>query len=285
MGSLWGYFGVTQEMVDRLLDDHFEGFTKVQTDSMTVNGKTLRQTLLHDKRELKGSEKRFCQSMFDDLKQAFALTTSPSKKLKVTDNNELIQPALLEALDASRMKNPAKRTKQPLYNFFGSVKQINQKELVGLLRSISEVNVSSSVPARKHCLEVIKFLVNSGLHQKFPEEMGILRELFDETLALTFACMQKEHMPIATWWQNFEQYVKILGSISDFEAIMSETRGWSHVSTELMRAVTTSKLAQKMFGSAASLVLAEGFSSAVDAKLQELKRGEMTVETIMGCKD
>jgi hypothetical protein len=272
-------------MVDRLLIDHFEDFSKVQTDVMTIEGKTLRQTLLHTKRELKGTDKRMCTQLFDELKKKFALATAPTKKLKVTDNNELIQPALLEALDASRMKNPAKRTKQPLYNFFASVKQINQKELVGLLRSISEVRVSSSVPARKHCLEVIKFLVNSGLHQKFRQEMGILRELFDETLALTFACMQKEHMPIATWWQNFSQYVKILGSISDFEAIMSETRGWSFVNTELMRAVTCSKLAQKMFGGAASLVLADGFSSAVDAKLQELKRGEMTVETIMACKD
>eukprot|EP00972_Heterocapsa_arctica_P075080 11079078-Heterocapsa_arctica.AAC.1 len=70
-----------------------------------------------------------CSQMFAELKKDFALATAPMKKLKVTDNNELIQPALLEALDASRMKNPAKRTKQPLYNFFGSVKQINQKEL------------------------------------------------------------------------------------------------------------------------------------------------------------
>eukprot|EP00972_Heterocapsa_arctica_P061123 9012205-Heterocapsa_arctica.AAC.1 len=96
---------------------------------MTVNGKTLRQTLLQEKRAVKGTDKRLCPQFYLELKKEFALATAPTKKLKVTDNNELIHPALLEALDAARMKNPAKRTKQPLYNFFSSVKQINQKEL------------------------------------------------------------------------------------------------------------------------------------------------------------
>jgi hypothetical protein len=275
----------TEQMVDRIIGEHFEGFTKVQTDIMTVNGLTLRETLLQQKRAKKGEGRRLGTKLYAELRDAYALDSSPGKLLKVANPDEMVQQPLVEALAAASCANPAKRSKQPLYNFFSSVKDLNQKELVGLLRSISGVSVTKSVPARKHAFEVLKFLVNSDLDQKFAADILCLKHMFDEVLALTYISMKKEHMPIATWWQNFGEYVRVLGCKQDFDEIMQEETDWGNVAAQLKRVVSSTDLGQKMFGAAASMVLLSAFSISVDAKLAVLKQSAFTDAKVQECKD
>lgn len=276
----------TDDAVDRLLREQFPTLSQQDTDLTTVNGMTLRQTLLQAKRDAKNGNKRLAAAYYKGLKDEFEVKQPGANSLKVRDPNEPVQPALVQALAASSSTNPAKRSKQPLYNFFSSCRDLNQKGTVGLLRSVADINVASSVAARKHVLEVIKFLVNSELHNKFKVEVATLSDLWDETLALTYVYMKRERMPTATWWHNFRGYVQILGDTTDYDRIMKEESGWANVFEPLMRVTRRSENGRKLFGGALELVSSERFSSALDAKLLEL-RGvkEIKLATINDLKD
>lgn len=276
----------TEQAVERILNEHFAGFTRAQTDVMTVDGLTLRQTLIDRKRDKKGDAgSRLGTKLYSELGRAFALESSPVRALQVKDLSETVQPSLYQALKTAQDPNPAKRSKQPLYNFFSSVKDLNQKETVGLLRSISESAHVKGTAGRLHAFEVLKFIINSGLDKKFPEEISIMASTFDETLAGTFEDMTKEHMPMATWWQNFSKYVRVLGCFDDFTQIMDELNNWSNVASQLQRVVTGTLLGRKMFGGASSIVLLTDFSNSVDAQLAIMKQAEFTKDAIVKCKD
>jgi hypothetical protein len=276
----------TEQAVERLLRDHFPTLSKQDMDVKTVDGLTLRQTLLEAKRKAKEGKRRMNAAYYAELRLKFAGSSSLSVCLVVKNPNESVQPALVSALDQANAANPAKRTRQPLYNFFATCSELNQKELVGLLRSVADTNVSSSVPARRHVLEVIKFLVNSECYTKFKEDVEKLRDLWDETLALTFVYMKRERMPITTWWANFKDYVKILGDTGDFEAVVTEKEGWANVHEQLARVTASSQLGQKLFGGAAELVKSETLSASLDAAILTLMgNAEVTQDAVRQLKD
>ena len=76
----------TEQAVERILNEHFAGFTRAQTDVMTVDGLTLRQTLIDRKRDKKGDVgSRLGTELYSELGRAFALESSPVRALQVKD--------------------------------------------------------------------------------------------------------------------------------------------------------------------------------------------------------
>lgn len=277
----------TDAAVDRIIQEHFSTLTKQETDLITHEGMTLKKTLKAAKRDAKDNGNRITGASYHRLKEVYAIPRPGDEALQVQNSNETVQRALIEAVAIANSANPAKRSKQPLYNFFASCSDLNQKEIVGLLKSIESLNVVASAANRKHVLEVLKFLVNSELYTKHKKEVDRLRDLWDECLAHTFLFMKKERMPLATWWQNFKDYVAILGDVSDFQAIMDEEQGWCNVYEPLLRVTTRSQLGMKLFGNAFDKVSSERFSASLDAELIQLAQHQeaITAETVRNLKE
>ena len=122
--------------MERILADHFKGLWEHQKNILEVDGMSLREVLLQEKRRAKNEGCRLGAKFYDESKGKYVGQDSPLSKLVVHDTDESLAPALFTALELSIHSNPAKRSKQSLYSFLTQGPSLNQREFVGLLRSI-----------------------------------------------------------------------------------------------------------------------------------------------------
>jgi hypothetical protein len=219
------------------LDAHFKDFKKIDTDGTTRNGVTLRSRLLIECRDNKQSDGRVSLSTIKMLRTEFQNISDPLTTLAITDKGQAFNPDLLKALAACESNNPAKRSKAQLYAYLDTCGPLNQKELVVLLRTFVGSSPASSVSLRKHILEVLKAIVRLGLVALFPAEIEHLRDLFDETLALTWAAMKAGGMSIEQFWERFGPLTMPLGITADIDKIFAEEGSFSHVKLQINRVI------------------------------------------------
>jgi cell division protein FtsB len=155
-----------------------------------------------------------------------------------------------------------------------------------LLRTIIGSNPAASVALRKHILEILKAVVRLGLHKQFAEEVGELRSIFDETLALTWAAMKAGGMAMDQFWEAYGPLADATGYHSEMEQIFAEQGTFTHVKAQILKVTSGSALGLRLFGGAATMLKVEDFSAQVDAQIAQLKQqDEVTEAEIKAIKD
>ena len=125
----------TDDQVDRSLKTHFFGWTSLEVDGHQVDGHTLRQQLLADKRAVKaGIMARLGSSYWKDMQAKFAGPDRPTKTLTIANKNEMCDTALMFALEMATHNNTTMKSRAPMIQYFASSDSVNQKEYVGILR-------------------------------------------------------------------------------------------------------------------------------------------------------
>lgn len=172
-------------VVDRAIADQFAGWSVVATDVKLVDGLTLRQRILRDKEAAASSKQRLGANYWKELRCLYALDDQAMRKLGVANPSDLVSPALVSALEQATATNTNQRNKTPLLHYLASAPDCNQKELVGLLRSIMELKPSAVGSSAAIITAVLKFICRLGLDRKYPSEVEFVRTHMDEALATT----------------------------------------------------------------------------------------------------
>ena len=182
----------------------------MQTSVLKVEGKTLRERIIDDKRRCKRDGTRLSSSYWRDLHVQYAGDESPLKQIKVEDPNEPVRPSLIKALKAAETLNCTKRSKAELVNWFKTEEACNQKELVGLVRTCLQQRPSVSL---SHCSVILGFAAyveKWGLKTKHPSEIATVRHHLDEALCYMYASMKKEKIGIGKFWECYRPEASLI---------------------------------------------------------------------------
>lgn len=200
----------TEDQADRCIAEHFKGWSKVQTGVLKVDGKTLREKIIDDKRQCKQDNSRLSSGYWRDLKLAYAGDQCPMKKLTVKNPNEPVRPSLIEALKVAQTLNCTTRSKSALVNWFKSEGECNQKELCGVVRLCLQQRPSVSL---SHCSVILGFatyIQKYDLKKKFPGEVECMRTFIDEALCFMYASMKKEKIGIFKFWSCYKNEASLI---------------------------------------------------------------------------
>ena len=98
----------TDAVVDKILVDNFKEKTQMEVDGLLVDGKTLRNRLLEDRRQHNSAPRSLPMGgpYYKKLKGLYCSEDSPFRSLKVHDDTVAIDESLIEALLA--LKGPEK---------------------------------------------------------------------------------------------------------------------------------------------------------------------------------
>jgi len=156
--------------------------------------------LLADKRKAKAEGRKLGSCYWAQLKQLYSVTDL-EKVLMVKDPSEMVQPKLIEALKQATSTNTNFKSKSLLTTYFAQGSSMNQKELCGVIKHLLRSKVKGNTTSCKCMLQFMKFVIKAGLHEKYPEELDVLRDQFDEApmqRAISFMpdpCMPDPCMP------------------------------------------------------------------------------------------
>ena len=166
--------------VRKSLTDNFKDMNPAEVDCVLRDGLTLRQKLEEDKRknaECPGSVS-FGKLYYIQLRTLYSSSEKVEQKL-VPDKSLAVRPEVLDAA-AQALKHPPQRA--PLVQLLSRVTELSQPELVGVLRWCLQLHPSSSADQLKSAKAVMACVSRLGLEKKFPNEISLMKDKFDEIL-------------------------------------------------------------------------------------------------------
>ena len=100
----------TEQTVAKTIKDTLGDMTASEIDGTIVQGRTLRQTLLADKRAVRAGESKetFGKRYYDKLRETFGSNESPMRLLACGEDNLPVNPDLFNAM-ASLKRTPVNR--------------------------------------------------------------------------------------------------------------------------------------------------------------------------------
>ena len=100
----------TEQTVAKTIKDTLGDMTAPEIDGTIVQGRTLRQTLLADKRAVRAGESKetFGKRYYDKLRETFGSNESPMRLLACGEDNLPVNPDLFSAM-ASLKRTPVNR--------------------------------------------------------------------------------------------------------------------------------------------------------------------------------
>ena len=172
----------SDEAIDNIMEEQFSTFTAAQQNEMLVNGKTLRQTLLEDKRAQKArsdAAPAMGRNYYAKLREQFDDQASNPSTLKVVDCNQPLDPRLVKAMAAWQSLSQNKGLTQ---QFLMVVARVNQRELVGILKFFQQIRPSACAEQLRVGLDVLSLLHRCKVPSTYEKEVAAVAENTDAVL-------------------------------------------------------------------------------------------------------
>ena len=274
----------TEQQVSRIIKTHFSGWSETATDYKKVRGNTLRGHLLDAKRGAKDKDKRISAGYINQLKDEFK-EVEGDITLTVQNMGDTVDPDLFSALASAQSVNPQKRSRAQLFHWLRSGKECNQRECVGIIRSISNITVSTSPQAKEHVWEVLNYFADTNQMDTYMQELRTVKSIFDACLVATYTTMRGQNLQVEDFWASCGHLVAVLGDITDWQRVMAATGGWKKVSSELERVVASSNLGSLLFSEASKLLALEQFSEQCQTNVNTMVAEGVSDATMKVCKE
>eukprot|EP00971_Amphidinium_carterae_P127266 2521896-Amphidinium_carterae.2 len=272
----------TDAQVSRIIEENFAMLSATEVDSNKVDGKTLREAITQLKRDKKLVQGRLSQSCRERLQRQFSAEGSIQDRLVVKDKTQNISEQVRMAVENAKHKNPAKRTRATMEGVFSADLVLNQRELVGCLRTI--VNPKLQYPSeRRHVVKFMEYLGRNGVHMNFGVEVGLFEDVFDKALAGSWAELRKQGLSEVLFVDRFKNAFKVLSLHDDFVVLRKKNVEASDLKKTLAR-VMRFAVGKKMFGSSSLTISHDEFTESVDRAVLTLYAGDITQARLDECK-
>lgn len=161
----------TDEQVREAIKRQLPGVSQTALTQHIVDGKSLLDRIRDDKRKAKKEGRNLGPLYWRGIKEMYGIESSISS-LQVNDPTEPIDDELMRALEMCRNPNAGKRSKTLLQSWFGSVRAINQRCMVAVVKQCFGMKPTSK-SAQGLLMCFMKCCVRLGLLEKYSQDRAM----------------------------------------------------------------------------------------------------------------
>ena len=159
----------TEEQIGRLVKQNLGEVSEVQLTQHIVDNQSPLQRLTADKKSARDEGRHLAPSYWKGLKEQYGVETA-DQQLKVTNDAEVADPALIAALTACRNPNAGARNRLLLLSWLDSVQTVNQRTFCGLAKYVLTLRPGANEAAALQVLAVLKMIHRLDLRKPRAEE-------------------------------------------------------------------------------------------------------------------
>ena len=276
----------TEECASRIVQQHFSGWTHHDIHVASRGGETLIDRLLRLKRERAPGE-RISAAVISDLRREYAPAHTPLGQLRVVNADQEVEPAFRRLLCNCEQNNPAKKAqaRSELVAHLAGKGEINQREVVGLLRLCGSLNPHTSTTVRHFLLEVARFLCRTNACHRYPGDCGVLRSTWDAALAAEYSQSRRDGVGRTAFYEAWRATFVLLGDVADVHALVYHRGPWVDEKERLKRVTRNSSVTQRMFAHALETTLLDDFSDRIANRMDVFRLLPVTTEAFKTAKD
>ena len=203
------------------------------TDQKLVNGQTLRQRIIADKRLHKGAENgptRLGANYWRGLREAYGdAGVSGDCHLVVQNPRDQVRDSLVEAITGATTGNCVSRSKAPLKQWLLVGSRPNQRELVGLMKATTASRPSTSPTAAALVVALATYIAKHKLHVEYPSEWHFFRFVLDEALVCLLGNMKRGRLSLEDFWSKHFAEASLLLDAEQVQKVLQASSSWSSV--------------------------------------------------------
>lgn len=258
-------------VVLKCIRDNFTGFSEQEVHHVKVDGQSLHEKLLSDKR-LAGEKSKlapkFGKVYFANLRKQYERQSQGDGALDVLDDTLPISPLLFAAVDASRAAVPS-RDKLVQYC---QVTQVipNQSEVVGLFLHGLELKPWLGGSHVAALLEITRLIKRFNLQNAFKDEFSAFSDQVDRTLMQVYSAMKSKGFKLCQFMETYRSECELLLPVASVDRLMLVTGSWAGHEADITLVVTSSALGKKMFQFAADVNLSHSIGKVMDDVLKNV---------------
>ena len=255
---------LTEEQVQRALDQHFGDFPPEAKDGKEVNGQNLRAALLTSKRA-NGPNGRIGAAEIRRLRDLYAPQGSVRHELQMNAALPL-HPALDNAMQILNDDNPSRRDRLPLISWMNMAAEVNARELCIIARWVADQNLGTSVVARQITLALMQLIARTDAARTHAFNVNLMKPIFDQCLAATYTALKKEGQKSHTFVAAHAHVIPLVPLGETILAIGAQQGAHDHVHAEIARAVRDSILGNRLYSEELPSIQVKALTAKLNAE-------------------
>ena len=261
----------SEAAVQRITQTHFSQWPSTATDVKTARGLTLRETLLQERRAKAPLGGRVSTPLIDQCKTEFAPDDDLFSTMRPPE--EEVRDELFEAVLAATSLNPLLKGRGPLMAFLRALPDVNEAELVGIIKSVAKVNPSTSDEARVHFQEVLNFLCSKGYAVTHGKYVGACTAKWDETLCAMWAHHDRQKLGRTSFLQSSVHCFIVFGTqvAADMQELMEKDGQWALLEQELTRTLAATSIGLQLYEVPLSMMRCDKWTDGVRQLLGQVR--------------
>jgi len=259
----------TDEQVERNLAQHLSHVPCAVLETARIDGLPVREKIKQDLQELResGSGLRLGATYWRELVAKVEGGGSVSD-LKVDDPTEEVCDTLVTALGMALKANPAQRSSEPLTALLQTTRGLNDKEMVGLVRAVTNNPLVGKSAQDAVFLELAKMLARLGHQDRHKGALECVLPAIDSALSKQWQRLHKAGVTVTTWVTTHYELAVLVMDKGDLDVVVQAAGDWLSVSNQVHRLKAGSCLGAALFDFAAQMVTSMNFGKDCRAEKQ-----------------
>jgi hypothetical protein len=200
-----------------------------------VNGLTMEETLLRDKRQRKDetgidTSQNLGKVHIAKIKQQFRLAAAGSLDITIKDESVKITAALDEALKASR--RPVSADMSLLSAFFQRGSRPTQTDVVEVIRRVVELKSADKVH-QDVIVDALTYFKKHNSDTIYPGEMAVLVPQATRCLREILKGMRGAGVPLTSFWKRYRRLADLVIDIDTVDRCLAVVGSWDGHEHEL----------------------------------------------------
>lgn len=268
----------TEETIAKCIRDNFGGWDASQTDHYMVDGMSLREELLRDRRLANASDEsapKFGKRYYELKRERFSPQSAPSKRLKVQDESQPLHPELEKGLIGL---NQHVRRYDHILHFLERGALVNQLSLVVLFKHTLKVNPKAGKDSLQFLMSVLLYCCRHGIPKVFRHEWEQIRGHMGETLNRSWLSFKSSGLSAQVWWAGVKHTAKLILEEERVEQLvgLKAEDDWAKVEESLATVVHESIVGKALFGAAFAKLLRGKTTDLITTQVAKLLLGAVS---------
>lgn len=231
-----------------------------------VDGLTCEQRVREDRKNNRPMGKKY----YDGLRDLYASEETPSKKLKVECEGELLMPQLEVALLSFLGRE---KDSSALVDFFDHAPVVtNQKSVVVLLRAMAKIPPLHPPTNTQLHMSFLAYFAKHNMKTRWPNEFETIAPICDAVLGKSFRSYKNSDLSAVLWWQGHKHIGSLLIPSDAMDKCCNVPAGsnWDSVEHDLHAVVNSCSTGDMVFGFALKRMMRDRASNLVGAHIAAL---------------
>ena len=191
----------TDEQVNRAIQCHFRGMSKVALETKKVGNMLLRQRIARDLRatRLSKNKTRMSSSYWRDLRRTYGESTG-LEDVEIAES-EVSQSGLKRAMAKLCCPQIAARSSEPMQAFLSACGSLSRRDAYGVAKMIAEPKLLTKKHNDEACVALMSCMLRLGVVEKVKDIFACIKDSCDVALTCLWKTAERAGVQMATWCQ------------------------------------------------------------------------------------